>query len=160
MSIWMAKAAATTVSVLALGGLGAGIANAAPAADAAPAAHPHHHPGEHVEFSKNTKKDGVVKIDLQRGVVTAVNGSSVTVKSKDGYTQTYTLTPQTHVRKDKQKSDDSAVAVGDRIGIAALADHSPLDARWVRDHGPAAAQSAPSSQPTPAAPITPAPSGS
>jgi hypothetical protein len=155
MRIWMAKAAAATVTVLALGGLGAGIANASPATDAAPAAHPHH-PGEHVEFSKTTTKHGAVQIDLQRGVVTAVDGSNVTVKSKDGYTQTYTLTPKTHVHKDKQKSEDSAVAVGDRVGIAALADHSPLDARWVRDHGPAPA----SSQPTPAAPITPAPSGS
>jgi hypothetical protein len=155
MSIWMAKAAAATVTVLALGGLGAGIANASPATDAAPAAHPHH-PGEHVEFSKTTTKHGAVQIDLQRGVVTAVDGSNVTVKSKDGYTRTYTLTPKTHVHKDKQKSEDSAVAVGDRVGIAALADHSPLDARWVRDHGPAPA----SSQPTPAAPITPAPSGS
>ena len=156
MSIWMAKAAATTMTALALGGLGAGIASAAPATDETPAAHPHH-PGEHVEFSKNTTKHGTVQIDLQRGVVTAVDGSSVTVKSTDGYTQTYTLTPKTHVRKDKQKSQDSAVAVGDRIGIAALADHSPLDARWVRDHGPAPAQHP---QPTPTAPITPAPSGS
>ncbi len=156
MSIWMAKAAATTMTALALGGLGAGIASAAPATDETPAAHPHH-PGEHVEFSKNTTKHGTVQIDLQRGVVTAVDGSSVTVKSTDGYTQTYTLTPKTHVRKDKQKSQDSAVAVGDRIGIAALADHSPLDARWVRDHGPAPAQYP---QPTPTAPITPAPSGS
>ena len=155
MSIWMAKVAATTVTALALGGLGAGIANASPATDVAPAAHPHH-PGEHVEFSKDTKH-GTVQIDLQRGVVTAVDGSSVTVKSTDGYTQSYTLTPKTHVRKDKQKSQDSAVAVGDRIGIAALAHHTPLDARWVRDHGPAPV---PSPQPTPTTPITPAPSGS
>jgi hypothetical protein len=156
MSIWMARAAAATVTVLALGGLGAGIANAAPASGATPSAHPHH-PGEHVEFSKNTKKHGTVQIDLQRGVVTAVDGSSVTVKSEDGYTRTYTLTPTTHVRKDGQKSQDSAAAVGDRIGVAALADHSPLDARWVHDHGPAPAAS---SQPTQTAPITPAPSDS
>jgi len=160
MSIWMAKTAATTMTALALGGLGAGIANAAPATDTAPtaaaAAHPHH-PGEHVEFAKNTKKHGVLQIDLQRGVVTAVNGSTVTVKSTDGYTQTYTLTPTTHVRKDKQKTQDSAVQVGDRIGIAALADHSPLDARWVHDHGPTPT---PSTQPSPGAPITPTPSGS
>lgn len=150
MSIWMAKAAATTVTVLALGGIGAGVASAAPAT-AAPAAHPHH-PGEHLEFSRNTAH-GQVRIDLQRGVVTAVNGSSVTIRSTDGYTQTYTLEPGTHVRKDKQKSEDGAVQVGDRIGVAALADHSPLDARWVHDHG-----SAP--QPSPGAPTTPAPSGS
>ena len=160
MSIWMAKAAATTVTALALGGLGAGIANAAPAPDAVPAAHPHH-PGEHVEFSKTTKNHGGVQIDLQRGAVTAVDGSNVTVTSKDGYTRTYMLTAKTHVRKDKQKSQDSAVRVGDRVAIAALADHSPLDARWVRDHGPAPIRQTPSSsQPSPAAPITPAPSGS
>src|ERR1700761_9267250 len=103
VSIWMAKAAATTVTALALGGVGAGIASAAPTTDAVPAAHPHH-PGEHVEFSKTTKKHGPAHIDLQRGVVTAVDGSSVTVRSNDGYTQTYTLTPKTHVRKDEQKS--------------------------------------------------------
>lgn len=159
MSIWMVKAAATAVTALALGGLGAGIANAEPVTDAASVAQPHH-PGEHVEFTRNTKKHGAVQIDLQRGVVTAVNGPSVTVRSKDGYTQTYTLTPKTHVRKDKQKSQDTSVAVGDRIGIAALADHSPLDARWVRDHGAASAQPAPSSSPSPGSPITPAPAGS
>ena len=159
MSIWMAKAAATTVTALALGGLGAGIASAAPATNATPAVHPHH-PGEHVEFSKNTKDRGAVQIDLQRGVVTAVNGSSVTVKSNDGYTRTYTLTPNTHVRKDKQKSQDSAVQVGDRIGIAALADHGPLDARWVHDHGAAPSQPAQPPQPSQPSPVTPAPSGS
>jgi hypothetical protein len=158
MSIWMAKAAATTVAVLAVGGFGAGIANASPAVEAS-GAHPHH-PGEHVEFSKNTKKHGTVQVDLQRGVVTAVNGSSVSVKSTDGYTQTYTLTPTTHVRKDKQKSQDSAVVVGDRIGVAAWTGQGQLDARWVRDHGSAPAPSSSSSTPTPGAPITPAPSGS
>ena len=76
MSIWMVKAAATTVTALALGGLGAGIADAAPVSDATPAAHPHH-PGQHVEFSKDTEKHGTVRIDLQRGVVTAVDGSGV-----------------------------------------------------------------------------------
>jgi hypothetical protein len=152
MSIWM-KAAATTATALALGGIGAGIANAEPSAAPDRAAHPHH-PGEHVQFSKNTKKHGTVTVDLQRGVVTAVNGSAVTVKSTDGYTQTYTLTPTTHVRKDKQKSQDSAVVAGDRIGIAAFADGGPLDARWVRDHGATPAPSAPS------APSTPAPTGS
>jgi hypothetical protein len=151
MSNWTTRAAMTTLTVLALGGLGAGIANAGPVAAAAPSAPPRH-PGEHVEFSKNTRKHGTVTVDLQRGVVTAVDGSNMTVRSGDGYTRTYTLTPTTHVRKDRQKSQDSAVQSGDRVGIATLAGNG--DARWIHDRGPAPAQ------PEQSAPITPAPSGS
>jgi hypothetical protein len=154
MSNWTTKAATTTLAALALGGVGAGIANAAPAATAAPSAHPRH-PGEHVEFTRNTAKHGTVTVDLQRGVVTAVDGPRATVRSTDGYTRTYTLTPTTHVRKDEQKSQDEAVHSGDRIGIATLAGNG--DARWVHDRGPAPAQPA---QPSQSAPITPAPSGS
>ena len=47
-------------------------------------------------------KTGDKVLDTQRGVVTSVNAGSVTVKSKDGFSATYTLNPATKVHKGKQ----------------------------------------------------------
>ncbi len=78
---------------------------AAPAHPAKAGTHPDHHKGqlgraEHGEFTVHTKT-GVKTLDTQRGVVTAVNAGSVTVKSTDGFSATYTLTPTTKVHKGK-----------------------------------------------------------
>jgi len=45
-------------------------------------------------------------------VVTAVNAGSVTVKSKDGFSATYTLNPTTKVHKGKQTAT-TATRIGD-----------------------------------------------
>ena len=53
----------------------------------------------------------------QRGVVTAVSGTSLTLKSKDGFVATYRLTDATHVLGGTGGVRD--IAQGDDVGIAA-----------------------------------------
>ena len=131
------KAAVTGASALALCGLGAGVAMAAPSATATPvaAATTAHvrHPGEHGEFTGQGKAHRT--IDFQRGTVTSVSGTSMTVRSADGFTQTYTFGPEIRVRKEKQNSTTSAIQSGDRIFVAAVKESDGLHAVRVRDHG-------------------------
>jgi hypothetical protein len=152
------RAAVTGVSALALCGLGAGVALAAPSPTAAPVATAAHvkHPGQHGEFTGQGKAHRA--IDFQRGTVTSVAGSTMTVRSADGYTQTYTSGPEITVRKEKQASSASAIQANDRIFVAAVKEADGLRAVRVRDHGdaPAKPQSSPAA-PAPSAtmPTTP-----
>lgn len=147
------------VSALALCGVGAGVALASSSADvpdvSTVAAAGHHgghgkrgERGEHGEFTGAGKAHRTV--DYQRGAVTAVAGGSITVRSADGFTQTYTVGPTTKVRRDRQASTAAAVVAGDRVFVVASKEPSGLQALRVRDRGPA-----PASSPAPSTPTTP-----
>jgi hypothetical protein len=53
---------------------------------------------EHGEFTTAAATDGAQTLDVQRGVITAVNANSLTVRSTDGYSATYTITPSTAIK--------------------------------------------------------------
>ena len=101
----------------------------APSGTNAAAAPKHKHPllsrVEHGEATLRTKT-GTEVVDVQRGTVTAVTPTSVTVRSQDGFTATYTVTSASKVRKDKQTSSISAVAVNDKVEVVA-AKQGPAD---------------------------------
>lgn len=118
-------------AVLAMAGIGGGIAFAAdsgptttPAAPSAKAPHAHHgahrlaHRVEHGEFTVHTKTGDQV-IDLQRGQVSAVSATSVTVRSEDGFTATYTVGSASKVRVQKKASAIANVHTGDKVAVAA-----------------------------------------
>jgi len=66
---------------------------------------------EHGEFTI-TGKDGATRImDIQRGVVTAADANSVTVRSADGFTTTYTITPTTARGKASTLQPNESVRV-------------------------------------------------
>jgi len=147
---------------LALAGTGAGVAAAqtaptapgpstaatpAPASPAPGAKHTGTHTGmgkhrgglrrvEHGEFTVHTKTGDKV-VDVQRGVVTAVNATSVTVKSTDGFSSTYTIDPTTKVRKDKTTAAVSQIATNDRVQVMATKTGSTVIAQRIGDIGPA-----------------------
>jgi len=151
---------------LALAGTGAGVAAAqttptapgpstaatpAPASPAQGAKHTGTHTGkhtgmgkdrgglrrvEHGEFTVHTKTGDKV-VDVQRGVVTAVNATSVTVKSTDGVSSTYTIDPTTKVRKDKTTAAVSQIATNDRVQVMATKIGSTVIAQRIGDIGPA-----------------------
>jgi hypothetical protein len=148
---------ATSGLALVLAGAGAGVATAqttttptpaapgtaTPAAPAHPAkatTHPGHHGGqlgraEHGEFTAHTKT-GDKTLDTQRGVVTAVNTGSVTVKSTDGFTATYTLTPTTKVHKGTQTATTTQITTNDRVRILATKTGTTATATHIGDAGP------------------------
>ncbi len=151
---WVRPALVTAVIVAALAGGGTAVALAdtstpsTPTTPAAPSSAPaaKAHPGkarlalarraEHGEVVLHGKA-GDRTVDFQRGVVTAASPTSVTVRSTDGFTQTYAFTPTSKVRKEKAKSQASAVAVNDRVGLVAAKGAQGLTVTGLRDAGPA-----------------------
>src|SRR5215468_5188961 len=65
-------------------------------------------------------KDGtIITVDVQRGTVTAVSASTMTVRSSDGTTWTWTLNSDTKVRgADLKKEAVSSIKVGNTVGVA------------------------------------------
>lgn len=76
-------------------------------------------------------KDGVRTIVVQRGAVTAVTPTSVTVKSTDGYALTWTFGDKLRVVQDKKTVAASALKTGEQIGVAGAKDGSATDARLI-----------------------------
>jgi hypothetical protein len=58
---------------------------------------------------------------VQRGSVTAVSPSAITVKSQDGYTHSYAVTQATRVRSGKARGSISAVHTGDQVFVVGSA---------------------------------------
>jgi hypothetical protein len=71
----------------------------------------------HGEVTLRTKK-GVKTIVVQRGAVTAVTASGVTVKSTDGFVASWTFGDKLRVRKDKKAAERAAIVIGAEIGVA------------------------------------------
>ena len=59
------------------------------------------------------------------------NTESVTVKSNDGFVETYLLSDDTTVREDRDDAALSDIDASDRILVVATKDGSTLNARWV-----------------------------
>ncbi|HWE88466.1 MAG TPA: hypothetical protein VG317_03255 [Pseudonocardiaceae bacterium] len=89
---------------------------------------------EHGTFTVWTKS-GDRTVTAQRGQVTAVSPTSITVRSKDGFTDTYTVNGSTKVRKQKQASAIGDVATGDQVTL--VAGEKADVATRIADSGPA-----------------------
>jgi hypothetical protein len=63
-------------------------------------------------------KHGVQTIEVQRGQVTAVTATTVTIKSTDGFTETWTFGDKFVVVQHRAKVAASAIKSGAQIGIA------------------------------------------
>ena len=62
--------------------------------------------------------DGTKTVDVQRGTVTAVDATSMTVKSADGFTLTWTFGDPINVIKDRAQASPKALTVGTTVGVA------------------------------------------
>jgi hypothetical protein len=82
---------------------------------------------EHGEVVVKTK-DGDKTIDVQRGTVTAINSTTVTVKSADGYSLTWTFGSPIHVVEHRSTVAPSNVAVGEKLGVAGTKSGSTVTA--------------------------------
>jgi hypothetical protein len=88
-------------------------------------------------------KDGKpVVVAEQRGTVDAVNATSITLTSKDGFKQTYVVNADTRVRVAGKKSTIAAVKPGDTAGVLAKVNGSTQTATFVIER-PAKPASAP-----------------
>ncbi|HVU72054.1 MAG TPA: hypothetical protein VHE83_03765 [Mycobacteriales bacterium] len=65
-------------------------------------------------------RDGTTKtVEVQNGTVTAVADKALTVKSSDGFSQSYTVIATTRVMKDWEGSTASAIKMGDTVEVLA-----------------------------------------
>ena len=76
-------------------------------------------------------KDGPRTVDVQRGTVTAIDARTMTVKSTDGFTLTWTLGGDLKVFEHRTAVLPSAVKVGTEVGVAGVKDGTTTTARLI-----------------------------
>jgi hypothetical protein len=76
-------------------------------------------------------KDGNRTVVVQRGTVTAITDTSVTVKSTDGFTLTWTYGDKLRVVEHRATVQPKDVAVGAAVGIAGAKDGDKAVARLI-----------------------------
>jgi hypothetical protein len=74
---------------------------------------------------------GYQTVDFQNGKVTAVSSTSITLRSADGYTHSYTVTGSTIV--DAQRGGISSIKTGNEASVGATVSGSTATATSVRD---------------------------
>jgi hypothetical protein len=79
---------------------------------------------------------GTRTVVVQRGTVTEITSTSMTVKSADGFTLTWTFGDPIHVIEHRTSIQPSAVAVGAQVGVAGTKDGDTPIARLVVIPGP------------------------
>lgn len=90
--------------------------------------------GERVVKDKNGT---IITVDVQRGTVTAVSSSSMTVRSSDGTTWMWTLNGNTKVRgANLKKEATSDIKVGNTVAVAGQRTGDTRTARAVGDPPP------------------------
>jgi hypothetical protein len=117
--------------------------SATPSAPAHPSAQPGERPRKrhpvraylrrntlHGEIVVETK-EGTRTIAVQRGTVTALDGDSMTVKSTDGFTMTWTLGENLRVIERRTTVQPEDVEVGAEVGVAGAKDGDRATARLV-----------------------------
>ena len=85
----------------------------------------------HGEFVVPKDGGGYQTVATQRGEVTAVSKESITVKSEDGYSRTYTLTEDTLVNAARDGIDD--VKTGNTVRVTAVVTDGKATASSVND---------------------------
>ncbi len=74
--------------------------------------------GIHGSFVVPKQGGGYQTVDTQVGTVTGVSSTSITVKSADGFTQSYTVDATTMV--NAQRDGIASVKTGDEVGVLAV----------------------------------------
>jgi Domain of unknown function (DUF5666) len=72
---------------------------------------------EHGQVTVETKT-GDKTIDVQRGAITAITATTMTVKSTDGYTLTWTISGPLTVIEHHTSIQPGALKTGDTVGVA------------------------------------------
>ena len=89
--------------------------------------------GKHVEHGSVTvqTRNGNETIDVQRGTITAISSTSMTVKSADGFTLTWTFGDKMRVLENRSTIQPTDVKAGETVGVAGEKSGSTETARLV-----------------------------
>jgi hypothetical protein len=74
----------------------------------------------HLTVTRHTRKHGTVTVLVQRGEITALSPTSISLRSKDGYSHTYVVTDRTKVREQGQPAGYDDLKVGEQAMVVAL----------------------------------------
>ncbi|GAA2638172.1 hypothetical protein [Paractinoplanes durhamensis] len=85
----------------------------------------------HGEVVIATKKNGNKTVVVQRGTVTAVTATGVSVKSSDGFALTWTFGDKLRIVQNRKKVEASALTTGAEIGLAGTKDGDVTSARLI-----------------------------
>jgi hypothetical protein len=85
----------------------------------------------HGEAVVQTKDGKTITVVVQRGVITELTDTSVTVTSADGFMLTWTFSDRLRVVEKRRSVQPSAVEVGMRIGIAGAKNGEGQAARFI-----------------------------
>ena len=85
----------------------------------------------HGQFVVPKSGGGYQTIDTQRGAVTAVSATSITVKSADGFVKTYQVVSSTNV--DAKRDGIAAVKTGHQVAVTATVSGSTVTASSILD---------------------------
>ena len=85
----------------------------------------------HGQFVVPKSGGGYQTIDTQRGSVTAVSATSITIKSADGFTKTYQVVSSTNV--DAQRDGIGTVKIGHQVAVTATVSGSTATAVSILD---------------------------
>jgi hypothetical protein len=85
----------------------------------------------HGQFVVTKPGGGDETVDVQNGQVTAVSGTSITLKSSDGFTKTYVVAGSTLV--DAQRDGIGSVKVGNQASVQATVSGSTATATSIMD---------------------------
>ncbi|MGQ5260588.1 hypothetical protein ACTWLT_07520 [Micromonospora sp. ZYX-F-536] len=85
----------------------------------------------HGEAVVKTKDGGTQTVAVQRGEVTAIDGDSMTVKSTDGFTMTWTFGDDLRVVERRATVQPGEVKVGATLGVAGAKDGDKGVARLI-----------------------------
>jgi len=76
-------------------------------------------------------KDGNVTVVVQRGEVTAISSSSITVKSSDGFTMTWSFHPELRVIEKRATIQPREIKAGAQIALAGPKSGETVQARLI-----------------------------
>ncbi|MEH0984950.1 hypothetical protein [Micromonospora sp. CPCC 205556] len=85
----------------------------------------------HGEVVVKTRDGGTKTVVVQRGEVTAIDGDSVTVKSADGFTLTWTFGDKLRVVERRTTIASKDIEVGTTVGVAGARDGDATVARLI-----------------------------
>jgi hypothetical protein len=85
----------------------------------------------HGEVAIQTKKNGVRTVVVQRGAITGVTATSMSVKSSDGVTLTWAFDDKLRIVQNRKAAERSALTAGAEIGIAGTKDGDKNAARLI-----------------------------
>lgn len=87
--------------------------------------------GLHADFVVKGKTGAFVTAASQRGEVTAVSPTGITLKSEDGFTRSYVVGPDTKVTGAPAPAEISAVVTGAQVSLVAVKNADAFDARRI-----------------------------